>query len=160
MELEVSAMVIAVAAVSAGLMAGLVFGFSVGVLPALRRMPSADAGRIMQEMNSRIQNPLFGLVFLSAFGANVALVVAELGGWWTVDDVSFWGALVYLSGFLVVTMAINIPLNNRLGAADVGSGSIQRIWPRFVRWWGWANHLRAIAATVACAMLIVGALRG
>ena len=126
-------------AVGAGLVAGVFVAFSVAVMPALRRRP-ADAGvAVMQEVNRVIVGPVFLLLFL---GTGVLAVVAAV-----LDLRDVPGAALYVVGALGVTMAVNVPLNNRLDAEG------EPVWERYLtRWTAW-NHLRALAATAAAVLL-------
>jgi uncharacterized membrane protein len=73
------------------------------------------------------------------------------GAAWTVV-----GALLYLAGGIGLTMVVNVPMNNRLDAADPASAEGQGIWVDYLsRWTAW-NHVRALACTAATAALAVG----
>ncbi|MEU6641617.1 anthrone oxygenase family protein [Saccharomonospora sp. NPDC046836] len=144
------------AIVGCGLMAGLFFAFSTSVMPGLSRLPKPAAALAMQEANRRIQNPLFLLVFLgTALVCVLVAVAAPVAG----HDGAGWlvaGALVYVVGGFVVTMVVNVPMNNRIDRADPDSSEGAVIWTEYLsRWTAW-NHLRALAATLATALLAVG----
>ncbi|SCL14339.1 Uncharacterized membrane protein [Micromonospora nigra] len=145
--MSVAALVIAT--VTTGLVAGLFFGFSVAVMPALARVDDTTFVRVMQQVNSAIQNVLFGLVFLGA------LVAGGAAAWWHLDhpDVRGW-VVAGVAGYLVtlvITFAVNIPLNNRLDRA----GPPDRLAdPRAARrdfeqpWVRW-HHLRTLICVAA-----------
>ena len=142
--------------IGSGLMAGLYFAFSTAVMPGLRRLSPAAGAAAMQQMNRAILNPLFGLVFGGTALVCLLLAVgAPLGGGagtaWIVV-----GALLYLVGSLGLTMAVNVPMNNRLDAADPAGAEGARIWADYLsRWTAW-NHVRALACTAATAALTIG----
>lgn len=110
--------VLAVATVAMGLMAGLFFAFDVSVMPGLRQGDDRTFVAAMQNINEAIENGLFGLVFVGAFLATgaAALLERRLGlrgaARWT------WAALAFYTIALLLTMGVNIPLNNEL--ADAG----------------------------------------
>jgi uncharacterized membrane protein len=139
-----------------GLMAGLFFAFSTSVMPGLRRLSPADGAAAMQQMNRTILNPLFYAVFLGTAVVCLLLVAAapfggRAGTAWIVI-----GALLYLVGSVGLTMVVNVPMNNRLDAADPASDEGSRIWADFLsRWTPW-NHVRALACTAATAALTIG----
>ncbi len=138
-EVEAEEVMEQLVAVGAGLMGGVFVAFSVAVMPALRRRPAAEAVAVMQEVNRVIVSPLFLLVFL---GTGVAGVVAAV-----FDVRAVPGAALYVVGALGVTMAVNVPLNNRLDAEG------EQIWERYIaRWTAW-NHVRALAATGSAVLL-------
>jgi uncharacterized membrane protein len=58
-----------VAALGCGLMAGLFFAFSVSVMKALARLPSAEGIAAMQSINVAIINPVFLAVFFGTAAA-------------------------------------------------------------------------------------------
>lgn len=142
--------------VGCGLMAGLFFAFSTSVVPALRRLEPAAGAAAMQQVNRTILNPLFLAVFLGTALVSLLLVVgAPLGGRpgaaWIVA-----GGLLYLVGSIAITAVVNVPMNDRLDAADPASAEGQRIWAEYVsRWTAW-NHVRALACAGATAALAVG----
>jgi uncharacterized membrane protein len=142
--------------VGCGLMAGVFFAFSTAVMPGLRRLPPADGAAAMQQMNRAILNPLFGVVFGgTALICLLLLVGAPFSGW----GGSAWiiaGAVLYLVGSIGLTMGVNVPMNNRLDAADPASADGARLWADYLsRWTAW-NHVRAVACAAAAAALTVG----
>jgi uncharacterized membrane protein len=145
-----------IAALGSGLMAGLFFAFSTSVMPGLRRLPPAEGAAAMQQMNRAILNPLFLAVFLGTGLICLLLAVAapfsgHAGTAWIVI-----GALLYLVGSIGLTMVVNVPMNNRLDAADPASADGAQIWSEYLsRWTAW-NHVRALACTAASAALTVG----
>jgi uncharacterized membrane protein len=53
-------------------------------------------------------------------------------------------------------MVVNVPMNNRLDAADPASAEGTRIWTDYLsRWTPW-NHVRALACVAATVALTVG----
>lgn len=132
-----------VAGVGAGLVAGLLFAFSAGVMAALGRLPAGDGAAAMRSVNAAVLNPLFLGVFGGAGVAVVAAAVASGGAAAVVG-----AAVLHVVGVLGVTAAVNVPLNDALAADRVP-------WERYLlRWTRW-NHVRAGAATVALGLLLV-----
>ena len=148
--------VVLLGVVGCGLMAGLFFAFSTSVMPGLRRLAPADGAAAMQQMNRTILNPLFGVVFGGTAVVCLLLLVGTLvsgpaGTVWIV-----LGALLYLVGSIGFTMVVNVPMNNRLDAADPASPEGARIWTDYLsRWTAW-NHVRALACVAATAALAAG----
>ena len=147
-----------IAAVGSGLVAGLLFAFSTAVMKALSLLPPAQGMRAMQHVNVVILNPVFLTVFMGTALVSAVLAVAAALAWSRAG--SAWlllGALAYLIGTFGVTMAVNVPLNNRLAATDAASPDASRIWARYLtRWLRW-NHLRTMLGTVAAAAHAIGA---
>lgn len=139
-----------------GLIAGVFFAFSTSVMPGLARLPKPAAALAMQQANRTILNPLFLLVFVGTAAVCLLVAVAALvtghgGAVWLVA-----GALLYVVGGFVLTLVVNVPMNNRLDVADPDSPDGSEIWTEYrSRWTAW-NHLRAVASALATALLAVG----
>lgn len=129
-----------IAAAASGLMAGLFFAFSVAVMPGLADLPDSAAREAMRRINVRIQNP----VFLLVFAGNVILCGIE------VFHGRYVGGLLYIVGSFVLTMFVNVPMNNRLERAD------DAYWPEYLRRWTRWNHLRAGACLASTVTLLLG----
>lgn len=145
-----------VATVGTGLMAGIFLAFSTSVLPGLRGRPAAEAVAATQAMNRAILNPLFLLVFL---GTPVALVVVAVVAV-VIDDrpvLRVAATVVYVAGSLLVTAAVNVPLNNRLDRrepASLPADELAVTWSSFVRRWNRWNYLRCAAAVVTMVLVV------
>lgn len=126
--------------IATGLMAGLFFAFSVAVMPGLADLPPENARGAMRRINARIQNPVFLLVFLGT--AVLCAVIAFQG--------RIVGGLLYLVGCLLVTMVVNVPMNNRL------ESSSDAYWPEYLRTWTIWNHVRAVACVFSTVILLLG----
>ncbi|MDV6262395.1 anthrone oxygenase family protein [Rhodococcoides yunnanense] len=145
-----------VAAVGCGLVAGVMLAFSISVLPGLASLPVTDAVAAMQRFNAAILNPLFLTLFL---GTAVSCALATILTFSTGHDspvLVLAGAVLYVVGCFAVTMALNVPLNDALAGVDPGSPAGAQMWHNFTdRWTVW-NNVRTVAATAACAVLILG----
>lgn len=127
-----------IAATASGLMTGLFFAFSAAVMPGLADLPPDHGRAAMRRINVRIQNLVFLLVFL---GSAVLCGIEVLAG----RDV---GGLLYLVGVFLLTVIVNVPLNNRLERTDC--------WPEYLRVWTFWNHLRGLAGLAATVSLLLG----
>jgi uncharacterized membrane protein len=136
------------AVITSGLSAGLFFAFAYAVMPGLAKAGDQTLVTAMQGINVAIINPLFLLVYLGPLAFGLATVVALLGA--GKGDVFGWtiaGLAVYVLGVIVVTAAINIPLNNALDAAgDADHAATRRA---FESPWNRANVLRTVASAAA-----------
>lgn len=129
-----------IAVTATGLMAGVFFAFSVAVMPGLADLPAADARAAMRRINVRIQNPVFLLLFL---GTAVVCGIEVFQG-------RIVGGLLYVVGCLLLTMVVNVPMNNRLERTD------DAYWPAYLRTWTLWNHVRAVACAGATVTLLLG----
>ncbi|WP_033822486.1 DUF1772 domain-containing protein [Kitasatospora sp. MBT63] len=143
------------ATVATGLSAGLFYSYACSVMPGLARADDRTFVEAMQRINVAILNGWFALSFAGAMVLLVAAAVLQFRGgggtaqWWVLAATALYAVL------LVVTVTVNVPLNNRLAAAgDPGGGidlaavraDFEQVW---VRW----NVVRALAGTAAFACL-------
>ncbi|MCX4666903.1 DUF1772 domain-containing protein [Streptomyces sp. NBC_01381] len=144
--------VLGVATVAMGLIAGAFYVFACAVMPALGRSGDRVYIEVMQNINDVIENPVF---FASFIGA---LVFTAVSAWqlrgtgprrWVLAAL-----VVYVVAF-ALTSAVNVPLNDDLAAA----GDPAKIAdPAAVRekfedaWVAW-NIVRALLCTVATGLL-------
>jgi uncharacterized membrane protein len=148
------------AAVGAGTVGGLLFAFSVSVMPALSRQPDASGMRVMQDVNVVILNPLFLTVFMGTAVVALALIASPLAGASGEGlRLRLAGALLYLVGVFGITMTVNVPLNNRLAALDANAPDSWPQWRDYLQRWTWWNHLRAFAGVLASLALTLSAAR-
>lgn len=151
--------VLILAVLSNGLIAGLFCVFSNFMMRALARISTPAGITAMQAINRAIVNPAFLVVF---FGTAIACLLAVVIGWRQLGGAALiWviiGGAIYLIGGIVVTLAFNVPLNNRLAAVDPDSKDGARTWAMYlVKWVRW-NHLRSVATLVSTLCLIIAVL--
>ena len=149
-----------VAALGAGLIAGVFFAFSTFVMKALARLPAGTGIAAMQSINVMVINPLFLGVFLGTAAVSVAAMVAALMRW---DEPGaaylLAGGALYFVGTFLVTVLFNVPLNNSLAAVAPDEPDAARQWAGYVsRWTAW-NHVRTAAALAALACFVVALRR-
>ncbi|MFF3457882.1 DUF1772 domain-containing protein [Streptomyces sp. NPDC002730] len=144
--------VLGAATVVNGLVAGVWYAYATSVMPALARSDDRIYLEVMQNINEVIQNPVF---FAGFFGA---LILAAVAAWQQRRSPARWwavAALALYAAVLLVTTAVNIPLNDEVAAA----GDPARIAdPAAVRerfedpWVAW-NVVRLVLSTAALACL-------
>ncbi|MET9647906.1 anthrone oxygenase family protein [Streptomyces syringium] len=139
------------ATLTVGLVAGLFFAFACAVMPGLRRSDDRAFVEVMQRINVAILNGWFLFCFLGApvfTGLATALHLRADGRAalpWTI------AGLVLYAVVLIVTAAVNVPLNNRLEAAGPpgGGAGAAAVRERFEATWVRWNLVRAVASTAA-----------
>ena len=145
-----------VAALGAGVMAGIFFAFSVFMMTALGRLPPPAGIAAMQSINAAILNPLFFVVF---FGTAVLCLVAAVAAIveWPLPEAFYLiaGSVLYLVGGLLVTMQRNVPLNLALDRSNPESAEGALLWLRYLRVWTAWNHVRTVASLAAMAAFIL-----
>jgi uncharacterized membrane protein len=137
--------------------AGLLYDFSVDIVPALRSTKGTTHISMMQEINRKIENPVF---FLSFFGPMALLPWAAALHWekpqfpWLVA-----ASVIQIIGCEGVTMAGNIPLNHRLARIDVSrlseleADSIRNEFQGPGAPWMRFHNIRTLAAIAATTIL-------
>lgn len=131
------------ASLGSALVAGIFFAFSTFVLQALDRLPPEDAAAAMRAINVTVINPLF----FAAFFGTAGLAVAAVAFHWEQPTV-LAGAACYLLGTIGVTIAGNVPLNERLARDALD-------WSGYRRPWGRWNHVRTAAALAAAVLFLI-----
>ncbi len=136
-------------ALGCGLVAGVFFAFSAFVMDGLQQLPAAQGIAAMQSINRTAVTPVF---MAALFGT--ALACLALAAWarrpWVLA-----GAALYLVGAIGVTIAFNVPRNDRLAALAPDGATAAHEWARYVDAWTAWNHVRGVAALGAAALLTV-----
>ena len=151
--------VTAVAALGSALVSGVFFAFSSFVMPALRRIPSAEGMRAMQTVNITVISPAFMGVFLGTAVLSVALVVAAV---LRRDATTAWlvlGSALYLVGVLGVTGRANAPRNDALARLDADDPASASSWRDYCRGWTVWNHVRSLAAALTSVVWVAALMR-
>jgi uncharacterized membrane protein len=147
------------AGLGCGLMAGFFFAFSVVIMKALARLPTAQGIAAMQSINVVVINPWFLGAFLGTAPACLLLAVSALLAWHRPGSAFlFAGSLVYLVGTILVTRVFHLPRNDVLAAVDPASPAGASVWADYVTSWTAWNHLRTAAPLAAAVLLTIALL--
>ena len=156
-----------VTALGCGLTSGVFFAFSSFVMPALKRLPTGGGIAAMQSINVLAVTPVFMTALFGTAAACLGLIAWAAFSWGEQPT-----ALVLAGGTIGVTIAFNVPLNNRLATLHPqGSGAVNqlggvrhkvdRVEPRAgrsgPRRGGLAYHRAAGRVSVQCRILTVTA---
>jgi uncharacterized membrane protein len=139
-----------VATLGTGIVAGIFFAFSNFVMKGLEGLPEGQGAAAMRSINVTVLNPLFLALFVGT--GLLCLGLAIYSGFRLGDSSArllFAGGLLYVIGTFGVTTTLNVPLNDAL-AADAGA------WERYLTQWTLWNHVRTVAALLACLTLAAG----
>ncbi len=153
---------IAVSLISSGLVAGLLYGWMVSVIPGTVRTDDAVYVQTMQRINLAIINPAFLIPFL---GTPVVLAIAAIASYRAGNNrraaVIGWAAVVYAVGVIGVTVGGNIPLNDELDRFDLAGaigdqlstarGDYEGPWNRW-------HRIRTLASVITFAMTATATL--
>lgn len=148
------------AAVSGAVVAGVFFAFSTFVMAGLDRAQPVEAIAAMRGINAEAQaNGPFLTLFMGAtvlaLAAGVAALVkrSEPGTGYVLA-----GAALGLVAF-VVTVAVNVPLNDRLAAVDpsgLSAADALREWRAYLGPWTAWNHVRTVAPLLSAVLILLG----
>ena len=139
-------------ALGAGLVGGVFFAFSTFVMKALGQLPASHGMAAIQRINVTVLGPLFLGVFVGTAVLAGICVLAGFFPWGTPRSMLLLAAgLLYAVGTFGVTVAMNVPRNERLAKLDADSAAAEAYWPIYQREWLFWNHLRTLAALAAAA---------
>ena len=163
--MELIQLTVLISALLCSLVTGFVLCFAIIVMPGIQTLGVLDFLKSFQAMDAIIQNnqPLFILIWL---GSALVLLFSTLLGLWQLDSSDIWllsfSCLMYLFGVHLPTLAVNIPLNNRLQSLDLDAtteSELQEIAELFKsRWLRW-NSIRTVVAALTTLMLLALLLR-
>jgi len=149
---------VVVAAIGAGVNAGVFFVFSTFVMRALGRLPPAQGLAAMQAINREAPTPLFMTLL---FGTAAICVAAAVVALTSLSDSWAPYVLVGAALYLVcpfVTITYHVPRNDALARVDADAPDAAELWRRWHPVWTRGNHVRTLAC-LASAVTLVLALR-
>ena len=137
-----------VTAVGSAAVGGLFYAFSTFVMRGLDRTDPAEATVAMRGINAEAQaNAPFLVLFLGTGALALALaVVTAING----DGYLLAGAVLALLP-TVITIAFNVPLNNRLEAG--------LDWASYLGPWTAWNHGRTVTGLLGAVLLVIAGTR-
>lgn len=144
------------AAMGSAVVGGIFFAFSNFVMGALARIPAPEGIRAMQSINVVVLNRGFLSVFAGT--ALLFLVLGILGvvQWGSEHGPYLLGASVaYLAGTWLVTIAGNVPLNDRLARQAPEAEPAEQEWQHYLERWTRLNSQRTGAAILASMLLLM-----
>lgn len=148
-------LLICLAAISAGLMAGVYFAFSGFIMRSFDELGAKQATNAMNTINGVILRSwfmvlFFGSTLLFATLSFIALFNAELPGRWLLFAIG----LIYVLGMFVCTAMFNVPLNNRLADVPIDESGVSYNWAHYTQKWTRWNHLRGVCSLVSLVLSI------
>lgn len=153
-----------VAVLFTGLYAGLLYSFSVAVVPGLRAASAKAHIEVMQGINDKIENP----AFFASFG--IPVVLLPLGAYlYRSDDPFGWliaASILHIAGGVGLTIVGNLPRNAQLAKIDSEqittdeAENIRRDFHRGSGGWMLFHLGRTVASAGALALAIVAVSLG
>ncbi len=147
------------------LLSAAIFGFFYAwICSTMWGLDDADpriAIEAMQAMNASVRNAVFAPAF---FGTPVALGLTAFvlfRAHCTNSSLLFsFSAVIYFFFGLILTMAINVPMNEALGALTVPQDALdaQKIWSEYSGRWQFWNQTRTVASGISFLLALAGIL--
>ena len=147
------------------LVAGLLFGFAIVVMPGIAKLNDKGFLSAFKHMDEIIQNnqPLFILVWAgSILSIIITLILGIMNLIGTQIYILILASILYLVGVQLPTFRFNIPLNNSLHNLDIESldeseAALCRV--DFEIPWNHWNRIRTVNAILAVSMLLLLLIR-
>ena len=145
-----------VTALGCGLIAGAFFAFSSFVMPALKRLPTGGGIAAMQSINILAVTPAFMTTLFGTAATCLGLIAWATFSWGEQPTaLVLAGGALYIVGTIGVTIACNVPLNDRLATLHPQSSDAAGRWEEYVTKWTAWNHVRVAVALAAAALLTI-----
>ncbi|WP_315858654.1 DUF1772 domain-containing protein [Rhizobium leguminosarum] len=141
---------------------GAIFGFVCSTMWGLDRADPRVAIAAMQAMNASVRNAvLFPAFFLTPVVLGLTVAAAYFSG---CGAAAFWfgaAAAVYLVFGLMLTLTVNVPMNEALAASAVPDdvAAAPDIWLDYSQRWQVWNQVRALASGIALVFAALGLAR-
>ncbi|MBU2992822.1 DUF1772 domain-containing protein [Octadecabacter sp. 1_MG-2023] len=130
---------------------GFFYAYSVSAMWGLDVVAPATAIEAMQGINSQVRNAAF---FPAFFLTPVLLALSAWSAYGTTKPAAFAfgaAAIIYLSGGLILTMLVNVPMNEALAQIIIPDDptAAAQIWAEYSAPWLLWNHIRTAFSGVA-----------
>lgn len=146
---------LSIAAIGAGLMAGVYFAFSVFIMQSFNRLDPANAVDAMKAINKAILRSWFMPLFFGSTFLYLFLSILAIFNWSDANaPLLLTAGLTYFGGMFLCTVFFNVPLNNQLEKTKKNGIDTTEFWSYYYKYWTRWNHLRAASSLIACALNI------
>ena len=160
--MKAETIILALAILLTGLMAGIFFTWSNAVKPGIGKLSDIEYLRALQSMNRVILNNAFKIIFL---GAIIAVALVPVFYFNLYPKNIFWlfvfTLVIYWIGVFGVTVSGNIPLNEILDKTNlesITSEEIKTLRKSIEVKWNNFNLIRCISSAITFLILIVSFL--
>lgn len=140
---------------SSGAIFGFFYAWVCSTMWGLDATDPALAIGAMQAMNASVRNVVFAPAF---FGTPFVLIATAMLAWLSrmkaASLIFAIAGLLYLFGGMILTMAVNVPMNEMLAAVAIPQDATeaQRIWEDYSGPWQFWNTVRTIVSGVTLAL--------
>lgn len=143
------------------LVTGFLFSYAVVVMPGIRNLNDRDFIQAFQVTDRIIQNnqPIFLLVWV---GSAISIIISAVYGIGRLQGTELVlisiSSIMYTFGVQALTIAIHLPLNNKLQSLDIDEmkpADLQAARIDFETRWNTYNLLRTVIAACVSVLLII-----
>ena len=136
--------ILLMAIIACAAVAGFFYAYACSVMYGLNDSAPTVALEAMQGINRTVRNPIFALSFFgTALLLPLAAALTFVAGSKKAGAVLAISAIVYFGGGFVLTMAINVPMNNALAMVDVSTlTDPAKAWADYEGPWSFWNWTR------------------
>ncbi len=158
--MPINTLLLIAATLLCGLTTGLVFAFTVVVMPGIRMLPDREFLGAFKAIDRIIQNndPLFLLAWVGSVILLIAAGVMNVTVLSGLHRLLLIGAVVsYLLGVQLPTFVVNVPLNNRLQVIELSAldaAALQMARETFESRWIYWNAFRTVFGLLTTALLL------
>ena len=137
---------------------GVFLGFSDFIMGGLKQAEASAGADSMRQINRTV----FRSVFLTSFLSLVPLTAGfALYAWYQAEGLGQLyctaAALIYLLAVFLVTIAGNVPMNNRLDVLHPDDPAADDYWQHYARVWTRWNHVRTMGCLATAALFLLAA---
>ncbi|MEL6416283.1 MAG: anthrone oxygenase family protein [Pseudomonadota bacterium] len=139
---------------------GVFSAFSEFIMAALRRTAPEAGIEAMQQINQTVIKTQFvaGILLIAFF--SVAFAVYAVFAFDGLAQVAvILAPLVYIPSVFLMTLAGNVPMNNKLERLSHTSSEAKAYWREYGRVWTRLNHPRSIGSVITAAVYLYAALQ-
>lgn len=132
------------AIISCAAVAGFFYAYACSVMYGLNDSTPVVALEAMQGINRTVRNPIFAFSFFgTALLLPIATGLAFVSGAKRAGQLLLIAAISYIGGGFLLTMSINVPMNNALSLIDVSAlANPAETWNNYEGPWSFWNWVR------------------
>ncbi|MCJ8278136.1 MAG: DUF1772 domain-containing protein [Bdellovibrionales bacterium] len=133
-----------------GLGASFFFAWCVTVIPGTKKVSDATYLEVMQWVNKKIINPIFFVIFI---GPGILLAINAV----YFEPMAITSAVFYIFGTIGITMAKNVPLNDKLEAkvlSQMSEGEKSEFRKSYELVWNRWHYIRTVFSVLSFILII------
>ena len=138
------------------LVAGVFLTFSDFIMRSLAATQPEGGIEAMQQINRKVFRTVFMVLLIGM--AFVSPVMAAFAIWQGSSPATIWiiaASVTYVIGTFGVTVAFNVPMNERLDRMTHDSAVAASYWHRYVPAWSFWNSVRTLASAAAAVFMLM-----